>query len=69
MPSTPKSDTKSVVEEPQKKPIDSAEKVAENNTEENKVAQEKTAVFDELGGKSAFAVSTLKSCHVSPRRI
>ncbi|XP_011143365.1 cilia- and flagella-associated protein 251 isoform X3 [Harpegnathos saltator] len=49
VPSTPKSDIKSAAEEPQEKAINNVEKVAENNAEENKVVQEKTAVFDELG--------------------
>lgn len=57
MPSTPKSDTKPAVEEPQKKAVNNVEKVAENNAEENKVVQEKIAVFDELGGNFAFNVT------------
>ncbi|XP_029676858.1 DNA ligase 1-like isoform X1 [Formica exsecta] len=49
VPSTPKSDNKPVVEEPEEKPAD-MEEVATNN-EENKVVEskEKAAVFDELG--------------------
>lgn len=63
MPSTPKSDIEPAVEEPQKKPANNTEKVAENNAEEDKVVQEKTAVFDELGGNSTFTVLTLKLRH------
>lgn len=51
MPSTPKTDNKPVAEEPQKKLVNNAEK-AVDSVEEHKVVQtqEKTAVFDELGG-------------------
>lgn len=66
MPSTPKSDTKPAVEEPQKKAVNNVEKVAENNTEENKVVQEKIAVFDELGGNFAFNVEITGEASVSP---
>lgn len=50
VPSTPKTDNKPIVEEQQKKLLN-AEKIA-NNDEENEVVEnkEKIAVFDELGG-------------------
>lgn len=51
-PSTPKSDKKPTAEEPQKISVSNAEKAADA-AEKNKVqveAQEKTVVFDELGG-------------------
>lgn len=55
VPSTLKTDNKPVAEEPQKKLVNNVEKVVDN-VEESKVvqAQEKTAVFDELGGNLVY---------------
>lgn len=62
VPSTPKTDNKPVVEEPQKKLVNNVEKAVDNAEEDNKVVQtqEKTAVFDELGGKSRLFFFLLK---------
>lgn len=55
VPSTLKTDNKPVAEEPQEKLVNNVEKVVDN-VEESKVvqAQEKTAVFDELGGNLVY---------------